>query len=170
MEEKTLLSIYVTEEQKELLYAVWAHNDWEVEEVDSSQVAQATEELSDIITDYTEEQSSSEAECEHCLCRPCITNESNKQLWWEDRNHAPCQRNNMLRKPIYKRFWTMLLHRRVWEDPRYLARKQHAMATNPRAQATAGPSKHRRDIMPECVLKLVRGWYPNPPQKGLHGT
>lgn len=45
--------------------------------------------------DYTEEnhedyepfriqQNENFDECPHCFCKPCITDEINKQLWWED--------------------------------------------------------------------------------------
>ena len=47
-------------------------------------------------------------ECPHCFCRPCITNEVNKQQWWEDEPHPGHVRNKSLRKETFKRFWTMM--------------------------------------------------------------
>ena len=34
-------------------------------------------------------QSETDPECQYCLYRPCITNECNRQLWWEHHNHVP---------------------------------------------------------------------------------
>jgi hypothetical protein len=47
-------------------------------------------------------------ECKHCYCRPCITDESNRQLWWERQPRIPSQQNRKFRKPCFQRFWAML--------------------------------------------------------------
>jgi len=56
-------------------------------------------------------------------------------------------------------------------DPRYIERKETILAADPhkKQNAWSGPAKHKRDIMPDCVLKLVRGWLPNPPAKPYMG-
>ena len=41
--------------------------------------------------------------------------------------------------------------------------KQLALVGEYEFYAWVGPSNHRRDIIPDCVLKLVRYWRPNPP-------
>ena len=92
--------------------------------------------------------------------KPCITNEQNRQLWWETENHPSNQRNTGLRKDKYKRFWTMMFHREVWKDPRYLAEKTRVLQRDRRFRNNF--EWHRRDIMPKCVLELVREWFPNP--------
>lgn len=164
---KSLMTIRVTPEQREVIYAMWAHNDWDIEEV----ATQESQTPSNNITDFVIEQSMSDPECPFCLCRPCITSEQNRQMWWEQECHTPDEANSSLRKPMYRRFWTMLLHRRVWDDPRYIAKKESCLLNDPSRQITAwvGPRHHLRDIIPECVLKLVRGWYPNPPEKSYMG-
>jgi hypothetical protein len=104
-------------------------------------------------------------ECPYCLCRPCITNDNNRQMWWETEQQPARAENSGTRKRLYKYFWTMLYHRLVWEDPRYIARKQAALGQDPRQQQLAWSGTrfiHERDLMPECVLKLVRWWLPNP--------
>ena len=78
---------------------------------------------------------------------------------WEDNNEAPCRRNSALRKEKYKRFWTMMFHRDAWKDPHYQAEKLRALRADPRHRKYEW---HRRDIMPKCVLSLVRQWFPNP--------
>jgi hypothetical protein len=60
----------------------------------------------------------------------------------------------------YKRFWTNLFHRNVWQDPSYLVRKSAALRQDTRRRNYV---YHRRDLMPKCVLVLVRSWFPNPP-------
>ncbi len=58
----------------------------------------------------------------------------------------------------------MLLHRGAWEKPTYKQKKAAALCEDRRNNTWSGPnSKYPRDIMPECVLKLIRGWLPNPP-------
>jgi hypothetical protein len=54
----------------------------------------------------------------------------------------------------------MLFHRRVWKDVRYLQRKKAALGLDPNFNMFQW--MHRRDIIPNCVLKTVRSWYPNP--------
>ena len=101
-----------------------------------------------------------EDECPYCLCRPCVTDDSNRQLWWEIAPKPSSKKNNKLRKPVYKRFWTMLFHRRAFLDVRYSARKAQALGLNPRRKKYQW--LHRRDLLPNCVLDIVRQWYPNP--------
>ncbi|KAJ8304735.1 hypothetical protein KUTeg_018318 [Tegillarca granosa] len=99
------------------------------------------------------QQNEQEPECQYCLCKPCITNENNKQLWWEDEPLPPRDNNNKDRKERYKYFWTMLLHRGVWDDERYKERKSLAINKDPQRKQFVW---HKRDIMPLCVLKLER--------------
>ena len=103
-------------------------------------------------------------ECPFCLCKPCITDERNRQMWWETETYLPHQRNSRIRKDKYRRFWTMLLHRGVWDDQRYIERKQRALEHDGQNQEW-----HRRDILPSCVVNLVRGWLPNPKDKPYMG-
>ena len=70
----------------------------------------------------------------------------------------PHQRNSAIGKEHYKRFWTMLLHRGAWNDDRYLLMKTDAMSRGPRRQKFEWL---KRDIMPKCVMNLVRQWFPN---------
>ena len=53
----------------------------------------------------------------------------------------------------------MLLNRGVWKDERYMIRKSNAMSLDPLLREYVW---HKGEIMPDCVLKLVRTWYPNP--------
>ena len=103
-------------------------------------------------------QDQSQPECPMCLCRPCIT-QGNHQSWWRDEPVRPHLRNSNKRKFCYKKFWAMLLHRGVWLDPRYLDRKRLALERDPRLAVYV---YHRRELMPNCVLDMVRLWYPNP--------
>ena len=85
-------------------------------------------------------------------------------MWWETETYLPHQRNSRIRKDKYRRFWTMLLHRGVWDDQRYIERKQRALEHDGQNQEW-----HRRDILPSCVVNLVRGWLPNPKDKPYMG-
>jgi len=109
-------------------------------------------------------QEEGEAECHYCFCRPCIT--SPEPMWL--REQAACPENAAIRRKMYKNFWGVMsnLMPSPWHDPRYLARKQARMAQD----AALAPARRRlvmagsvREVMPKCVLRLVRRKYPNPP-------
>ncbi|CAG2245020.1 unnamed protein product [Mytilus edulis] len=105
------------------------------------------------------QQDPSKEECRYCFCKPCITDDQNRQMWWHGQSEVAHQRNSSLRKEHYKRFWTMLLHRGAWNDDRYMLMKADAMTRDHRSQRF---DWHKRDIMPKCVVTLVRCWFPNP--------
>ena len=69
-------------------------------------------------------------ECPHCYCRPCITSETNRQLWWPITNSEPSEHNRGIRNKIYKKFWSMMHNRYMWSEPRYLARKIQIRSEN----------------------------------------
>ena len=91
--------------------------------------------------------------------KPCITDGRNRQMWWPSEPALPDRRNTSFRKEKYKFFWTMLFHRGVFLDERYRERKLNVLQLDPRFTNVAS---HRRDILPECVVNLVRVWFPNP--------
>lgn len=99
-------------------------------------------------------------ECPHCFQGPCITDEQWRQLWWPKDSSMPHLSNSQKRKKIYRKFYSLLYNEGTWKDPRYLRRKQEALRRD------KGRKKmynwHRRELMPNCVLKCVRGWLPNP--------
>lgn len=164
-ETSSILSLEVTQEQKDAIYHFFAHNDWEFKEVQiPSNNNQSRDDSGE--GDYFIEQNDNFDECLHCFCRPCITNERNRQLWWETDNQIEHERNSQLRKEKYKRFWTNLFHRGVWKDPRYLERKCVALRRDFRRKKYI---YHRRDLMPKCVIELVRHWYPNLQDKEYMG-
>ena len=99
-------------------------------------------------------------QCPFCFCSPCITDESNRQLWWEVENLPPHARNSEKRKKLYKKFWTMMHHRGTWNNPLYLNKKQFALGADPNRRRYVY-IYHRRDIMPDCVIKVVRTWLSN---------
>ena len=163
---RRILSIRISDEQYELLTAMWNHDNWDLDIVDDGLVNE-----NDIIHEGPVPliQPDQEAEeCPFCFCRPCVTDPRFTQAWW-DHVHPPHKDNNKHRKPIYKRFWVMLANRAAWQDPRYVRKKQLALVGEYEFYAWAGPSNHRRDIMPDCVLKLVRYWRPNPPGQPYMG-
>ncbi len=172
------LIINVSELQLNTITNLFNHNDWVWSEInqDTQLITTSTQcdeqhllpEVGDvqpangknaIYPNFHIAQDESQDECPYCYCRPCITNERNRQLWWEDENAEPNHTNTGLRKEKYKRFWTMMHHRNVWEDERYKSKKREALKRDPRCKKYEW---HRREIMPKCVLDLVRQWLPNP--------
>jgi hypothetical protein len=92
-------------------------------------------------------------ECPDCFAKPCVTHPSNQQGWWPVVAALPSPRNNLLRKNLYYKFWNMCYIRGLWADERYIQKKEEVH----------GEVNIRREIMPDCVCKSVRYWYPNPP-------
>ena len=111
---------------------------------------------------YHIEGDNTQEECPWCPCQPCVTDISSKQLWWESECRASNAENSKLWKNHYQRFWVMLLHRGAWNKDAYKQKKSAAMRSRS-VHAWVGPNtKHPRDIMPDCVLSMVRKWLPNP--------
>lgn len=105
--------------------------------------------------DENETQQINERECMYCFCHPCVT--TNRQIWLGN-GSPPHARNSAIRKTKYKKFWTMMSVRCAWNHPRYIAKKAEKL--------NQGDSENivwtLRELMPECVLSLVRNLYPNP--------
>lgn len=176
-EDKQKITLEVDEVQYETIRALFNHSDWEFSpiidtEENGGNVQNPKMIDKDTQTDgnfedfddsednnYRIEQDITIEECMYCLCRPCITDEQNRQFWWENDTQVPHRRNSFLRKEKYKRFWTMMHHRGVWNDERYQIMKNDAMERDRRRKKFEW---HKRDIMPKCVLEIVRLWFPNP--------
>ncbi|KAK3085584.1 hypothetical protein FSP39_005671 [Pinctada imbricata] len=105
---------------------------------------------------------SNAVECDKCFCTPCITFYPQK---WLGNGCLPHIRNASIRKTKYKKFWTMLSRRDAWKDQRYLEKKMTLF----RESADEGIVWTCREVMPECVVSLVRSRYPNPPGRAYMG-
>lgn len=178
---KIRLTLEFTQEQLETVQHLFGHYNWDFVEINGSDrnggsstctsSDASTQTLNTETTDPSQQegdrpppdfhiaQDLSEQECGYCFCSPCITSETNRQFWWENEEAGPSDRNHGLRKKNYKRFWTMMFHRDVWNDPRYSRKKLSALQSDPRFRRYVW---HRRDIMPKCVVNTVRQWLPNP--------
>ena len=88
-------------------------------------------------------------ECEHYFLTPCVT--ENKQLWLA----RPHIRNSELRKAKYKQFWKMMDREGAWKLQKYIQKKSRLLGDNVCVWTL-------REIMPLCVVNLVRSLYPNP--------
>jgi hypothetical protein len=127
-EEYETLTLKVTKSQKVAVKEFFEKQHWEFIEIqgddDTSLKHVCSEDTEDFdistaTPGYTIKQNETEDECPFCLCRPCITDDSNRQLWWKHEPSQPHPLNSKSRKKCYKHFWTMLYHRQVWQDPRY---------------------------------------------------
>lgn len=103
-------------------------------------------------------------ECAFCYLRPCVT--THRQSWLGGGRDARLA-NRVTRKTLYKKFWSVMDYRGAWNDPRYLDKKEAAMHEADNQEIVVwikGPKAREsvREIMPECILKLVRNLYPNP--------
>lgn len=156
-EDTSIITLRVNSDQRESIIQFINFNEWELEEMICEENTTGNEDIS--ADDFCIPQSQNCDECEHCFCKPCITDGRNTQMWWPSEPALPDRRNTSFRKEKYKFFWTMLFHRGVFLDERYRERKLNVLQLDPRFTNVAS---HRRDILPECVVNLVRVWFPNP--------
>ena len=93
--------------------------------------------------------------CPFCFLNPCIVNQC-RNAHWIGPGQAPSDHNPAIRKTIYYRFWSAVANLGGWNMPQYLAKKVRIGGGVP------GIVYHKREIMPDCILKFVRSMYPNP--------
>ena len=170
--DQLVLSILVTEEQKETIQALFNHNNWDFIETNKTPEAEQSvsgassngesvqghaDNIQPAETFQESDLSDSDNDtCEHCFCSPCVT--VNEQSWLGN-GRAPHTKNKKSRKIRYKKFWSMLDRRNAWRNKRYLKKKETLMKMH---NLEADVVRIQREIMPECVLDLVRSRYPNP--------
>ena len=65
-----------------------------------------------------------------------------------------------IRKKLYRKFGSMLNSRGAWRHPLYVRKKTTTMC---REHVSETAVHVLTEIMPECVLNLVRGLYPHTP-------
>ena len=183
-EKRKLLQLYVLDSQEKAIRKLFKDSEWDFDEVlhMDNQEKTVTSEIRPVIDEKVETTSAEELrigypvrisqpeegeeECPHCFCTPCVTDNRNRQMWWEARQHQARPRNSNARKIMYKKFWSMLQVRGLWNTDRYKTRKGQALQRDPRRTRHV---YHRRELMPNCVLKLVRGWLPNLPNTPYMG-
>lgn len=166
----TKLTLEASEEQVAAIKALYEENGWTFPE----SPAESSETLSNEASCEWRTVSTPKPcghKCEHCLQDPCITHEDNRQQWWPNETSPARDGNNQGRKKLYKLFWSMLSNRGLWMEDIYLARKDEALQRDPNRKKYLWSSGNiaKRDLMPNCVLKLVRGWLPNPVKKEYMG-
>ena len=102
-------------------------------------------------------------ECIFCFCSPCVTCVRQQ---WLGRGQDAHKRNSGIRKKLYRKFGCMMNMHGAWWHPLCVHEKETAMCQD----HVDGTVAHvLREIMPEQVLKLVRGLYSNPPDTAYRG-
>lgn len=97
-----------------------------------------------------------ERECPFCFLTPCVS--IPKQSWLGEKIR-PNTRNTGLRKQRYRKFWKLLSTRGAWLDERYQQKKNKLYKSQDSRQGTVWTL---REVMPDCILSLVRSLFPNP--------
>lgn len=187
-----VLSLLVTEEQKLTIEALFNHNNWDfitvsptkernevtdeahnisqetghIDSTDketagtSTDTRQRSVENRESVSD-SDSTDTDDSSCEYCFCSPCVT--VNEQSWM-GKGSRPKPTNRISRKIRYKKFWSMLERRNAWRKRKYLRKKARLLGRNDESTVFV-----QRDIMPNCVLNLVRERYPNPPGQPYTG-
>lgn len=76
-EETSVISLRVNSEQKEAIIQFFNFNDWDLNEVNQEDADSNIEET-EFERTFRISQNENCEECQHCLCRPCITDENNR--------------------------------------------------------------------------------------------
>ena len=161
MAEKHSLTLKIDKDQELAIRNLFESNGWEFEkECEIDQDHSGDIHTNEIIILPKDER----IKCLYCFCQPCVTDETFRQLWWCDNPEPPGPSNSSIRKDMYKRFWVMLSHRGAWSTDEYIQKRTNALESIRNNNIVV-----RREIMPDCVLKMVRGWYPNPPNMAYMG-
>ena len=77
-EEKFCFSLMVSSEQRYSIVELFDQNEWPVEENWQNDVPMDVD--ADSFRIPHDDQCD---ECRYCSCKPCITRENNRQMWWE---------------------------------------------------------------------------------------
>lgn len=96
-EETSVISLRVNSEQKEAIIQFFNFNDWDLNEVNQEDADSNIEET-EFERTFRISQNENCEECQHCLCRPCITDENNRQMWWLSEPVRANERNRVLKK------------------------------------------------------------------------
>lgn len=92
-----------------------------------------------------------EGDCPYCFQEPCVTRRRHTFL---GNGQRPCPANSGMRKQIYRNYWKVINNLKGWIDPRYIAFKTNVGGGE-------WVVRHRREVMPKCVLIQARDLYPN---------
>ena len=174
MAERKAYKVMLTDEQKETIEIFCNMNEWDLQldliQNSGANIAESSQRQNTPVVarqapqeDVWEDPGAEE--CIYCFLRPCVT--THRQSWLGGGRTARLA-NRVTRKTLYEKFWSVMDHRGAWNDPRYLHKKETAIeqADNEEVIVWVKAPKARqsiRKIMPECILKLVRNLYPNPP-------
>lgn len=97
-----------------------------------------------------------EGECQFCFLNPCVTA---RGLQFVGAGQNASDKNSGIRRTKYRQYWNVVNNLGGWNDPRYITTKVE------RANGGEWAVKHKREVMPICVLKQLRTLYPNPKDK-----
>lgn len=104
--------------------------------------------------------------CSFCFLSPCVT--SHRQLWLPDQPVHAHARNSELRKQKYRKFWKLMDMNGGWRHPKYVTKKHRLLGLDDNVTVWVGVGTIR-EVMPKCILDLVRQIYPNPPGQPYMG-
>lgn len=118
----------------------------------------------DVLQDITHEK------CHDCFLQPCVT--YFHQSWLVAPKPAQAENTNTGGRKTYTKFWSTMNYRGGWQEPNYQAKMRELQKAGYCDETTVWATalgSVQREIMPECVLTLVRSLHPNPPEQPYTG-
>ena len=97
----------------------------------------------------------------HCFLSPCVTT-YNRDAHWIGPGHPPAPENSTQRRVICRKIWGCIANLGAWQIPQYIQKKRNV-------GGGAAYVHHKRDVMPNCMVKLSRNLYLNPKNKEYMG-
>ena len=192
-DKKSVLTVVLTEEQKYAVEAFFAHNDWDFEilheepYITSSSGGASNPVLENGQSVSHDNDGDQKINCErqrvaaahqahvnqeqfyepdpdacpYCFLNPCV---ATVRQGWLGEGQAARMGNNSIRKEKYRKYWSVMSALGAWNHPLYVAKKMRALGHQDENNEIVWAGRQSiREIMPECVLKLVQGLYPNLP-------
>lgn len=98
-EDTSIITLRVNSDQRESIIQFINFNEWELEEMICEENTTGNEDIGadDFERTFCIPQSQNCDECEHCFCKPCITDGRNRQMWWPSEPALPDRRNTVPR-------------------------------------------------------------------------
>uniref|UniRef100_A0A8W8MI66 Uncharacterized protein n=1 Tax=Magallana gigas TaxID=29159 RepID=A0A8W8MI66_MAGGI len=144
MAECEIITLSLTKEQKEAIEKLFEDNKWEL----TYQTIEEQKNLQPVPQERVQV-------CPYCFLSHCVAT-TNENSPWLGEGQTPSNYNPSVRKGLYRRFWKCISNLGGWDVEQYLRKKERLGEGRPNMVY------HQRQVMSECVLKLVRSRYPNP--------
>ena len=123
--DKIVITYIFNQIQRDAIKNLFGKEKWDYRELNAQKNSNDDFDPDDYEPGYIIKQSDTDNECPFSVCQPCITNQHH--AWRPQALKPPNILNSKSRKICYKSSCTMLFHRRVWKDAKYVTQTLAAL-------------------------------------------